>query len=149
MGQVMTEAEAQAWVTLECQATTEPCLTAEEVAHLTRQSRRADATGHAPTDPAWVPTWDLNWAAWRGWRMKAGKAVLMVDVAQEGGASVSKSAVHDHCLAMANDFARGVHQSSTYAPDLGEFALAPETNGPDAPVSGLGEPGTVPGVSYP
>lgn len=136
MAQV-TEAEATAWVATECQATTEPCLDAVEVAHLVRGARRPDSTGLLPSDAAWTPTYDLAWAAWKGWTMKAGKAVLMVDVsAGQGGLSVSKSQVRQACLDMAREYARGVQQ---YVP------VSTGASGPDAYT--LGTPGTTPGTT--
>jgi hypothetical protein len=146
----MTEAEATAWVMLECQATTEPCLTTEEVQHLVNRARRADADGNPPSDAAWDPSWDLNWAAWRGWRMKASKAVLMVDVTGDG-TTVSKSQVYSHCMAQANDYARGVTQVVNTQPDLGDDAItSPESNATTSIGPGsLEQPGTIPGVTYP
>lgn len=127
MAQV-TEAEATAWVATECQATTEPCLDAVEVAHLVRGARRPDSTGLVPSDAAWTPTYDLAWAAWKGWTLKAGKAVLMVDVSTgQGGMSVSKSQVRQACQDMANQYARGVLQAapiSTGASSGGLYTLA-------------------------
>jgi len=134
MAQV-TEAEATAWVATECQATSQPCLDAEEVAHLVRIARRPDVDDNDPSDAAWTPTYDLNYAAWKGWRMKAGKAVLMVDVSTgQGGLSVSKSQVREACLAMAAEYARGVIQGTTTRPDAQGGAPF-----------GLGTPGTTPG----
>lgn len=148
---MVTEAEATAWVAMECQVTSEPCLTAEEVQHLVHAARRADADGRPPADSAWVPTYDLNWAAWRGWRLKAARALLYVDVSGEGS-NVSKSQVHAHALAMAAEFARGVATGASLTPDLGEWAVKfPESNattdtgGPGS----LDEPGVIPGVTYP
>jgi hypothetical protein len=117
MAQV-TEAEATAWVATECQATTQPCLDAEEIAHLVRGARRPDADGLKPSDAAWVPTYDLAWAAWKGWTMKAGKAVLFTDVSAPGGLSVSKSQVRAACMDQANLYARGVLQASPIRPDV-------------------------------
>lgn len=151
MSQEVTEAQATAWVAMECQVTSEPCLTAEEVQHLVHSARRADADGRPPADPAWVPTYDLNWAAWRAWRLKAARAVLYVDVSGEG-TNVSKSQVHAHALAMAAEFARGVTQAGILTPDLGAWALeGPESNATEdigGPGS-LDQPGVIPGVTYP
>jgi hypothetical protein len=123
----VTEAEATAWVATETQATSEPCLDAVEIAHLVRGARRTDADGRKPSDAAWTPTYDLAWAAWKGWTLKAGKAVLMVDVSTgQGGMSVSKSQVRQACVDQANQYARGVLQSapiSTGASSTGTYTL--------------------------
>lgn len=127
----MTEAEAAAWVAVACQATSEPCLSAEELQHLTRNARRADEAGRAPGSTSWVPTWDLAWAAWQGWTMKAAKAALMVDVSADGS-SVSKSQVREACLVMAQQFARGVQQAvhvTTQAATTATGAIGPATAG--------------------
>lgn len=135
MAQV-SEAEATAWVAITCQASSEPCLDAVEVAHLVRGARRPDSGGLKPSDAAWVATYDLNWAAWKGWTLKAGKATLMVDVTAPGGMSVSKSQVRAACMDQANQYARGVIQSTSIAPDTSGSTW------------GLNTPGTTPGQGF-
>jgi hypothetical protein len=51
----------------------EPLLSEAELWSLLEQARRADSLGVAPGESAWVPTYNLNSAAARGWEMKAGK----------------------------------------------------------------------------
>jgi hypothetical protein len=129
----VSEADATAHVAITCQATSEPCLDAAELAWLVRGARRPDEDGRFPSDAAWEPTYDLAWASWKGWSLKAGKATLMVDV-NSGGQSVSKSQVHAACMAQANLYARGVLQS------------APITTGATGGATfTLGTPGTTPG----
>ena len=138
MAQV-SEAEATAWVAVTCQVASEPCLDAVEVAHLVRGARRPDSGGLKPSDAAWTPTYDLPWAAWKGWTLKAGKAALMVDVSSgSGGISVSKSQVRAACMEQANQYARGVLQSAPITPDV------------DSSVDtwGLRTPGTTPGQGF-
>jgi len=149
MANAMTTAEAVAWVSLEAQVTSQPCLDAAEVEHLVRRARRADAERRSPSDAAWVPTFDLAWAVWQAWKAKAGKAVTMVDVMADG-AQVAKSQVVKHCLAMAAEAARSVggasvlvtdHRAMTSTDDLADAA--------DDAVAGLNIPGSIPGVTYP
>ena len=128
----VTEAEATAWLAVACQVSSQPCLDAEEIAHLVRGARRRDSDGRKPSDDNWKATYDLNWAAWKGWLLKASKAVLMVDVGGGGGLSVSKSQVRQACLETAREYARGVQQASDIAPDLDDALGSP----------GLGSPGT-------
>lgn len=134
----MSEADATAWVTVECQAGSEPCLDTTDVAHLLAGAKRADLDDRKPSDPKWVPTYDLAWAAWKGWTLKAGKAALMVDVSTPGGLSVSKSQVRAACLEMANQYARGVLQS---------VAVVTEGSREATGILGIGSPGTTYGNS--
>lgn len=133
-----TEAAATAALAIQVQAGSQPCLDAAEVAHLVRAARRPDRDGRSPADPAWVPTWDLAWATWKGWLLKASKAALMVDVSTPGGLSVSKSQVREACLAMAKEAARSVLQAVQVTT---EASLAG-----DGLVSVIGQPGTTYGA---
>ena len=54
----------------------------------------------------WAPTFDLDAAAARGWRMKAGKAAGRFDFSEDGQ-QFSRSQVISHCTAMAATFETG------------------------------------------
>lgn len=54
----------------------------------------------------WAPTYDLDAAAARGWRMKAGKAAGRFDFAEDGQ-QFTRSQIVAHCHAMAEAFETG------------------------------------------
>lgn len=86
--------------------TMEPLLTDAAMDFLLRRARRADADGRPPSDPAWIPTYDLNSAASEGWELKAGMAAGDYDFAASGQ-RFDRSKVHEQCLKMAELYARG------------------------------------------
>lgn len=54
----------------------------------------------------WAPTYDLDAAAARGWRMKAGKAAGRFDFAEDGQ-QFTRSQIMAHCIGMADTFDNG------------------------------------------
>lgn len=53
----------------------------------------------------WAGKWDLNAAAARAWRLKAGKVAGAHNFTTDGQA-FSRGDVHKHCMAMAREYAR-------------------------------------------
>jgi hypothetical protein len=79
----------------------DPQLTDPEVDDLLRLARAVDTDGRAVTDPEWVPTYDLNYAAAEGWRWKAGRVAALTSFSLEGQ-RVERSDMYDHCTKMAD-----------------------------------------------
>lgn len=62
-----------------------------------------DTDGRLVDDPAWVGAWDWNYAAGRGWDLKAGKVAGDFSFSADD-ASYSKDTVMQKCLAMAQTY---------------------------------------------
>lgn len=80
-----------------------PTLSQGEVRDLLEMAKLADSEDRAPTDPEWVPSYNLNLAAAEGWRQKAGKVAAKFRV-QGGGQTLARDQVHRHCLRMAEQY---------------------------------------------
>lgn len=89
-------------------STSRPVLPDATVGALLDAYPMVDADGRAPTDAAWVGTWDLNAAAAEGWRMKAGKVAGDFNFSADN-ASYSKADVLAHCLEMETKYASLSH----------------------------------------
>lgn len=100
----MDETAARARLTRMVAAAKEPKLDDSALDDLVALAQRADAAGVAPSDPAWVPTWDLNAAAAEGWRWKAAKAVGLS--ASAPGEEQRFDFTQRECLAMADSYAK-------------------------------------------
>lgn len=98
-------------------ATTHPVLTPDEVADLLSMFAVADASGYAPSDIGWTPTYDLNRAAAEGWRWKAGKAAAEFDFSSEERSKFERSQVHAACMAQSHAYANRVVGSVRVVPD--------------------------------
>lgn len=103
----MTEAEARARLEAMVAASSEPTLSDAEVDDLVDLAKRADSEGRAPSDVAWVPTWDLNSAASEGWQRKAGKVVANFRFSSDGQ-SFDRHQVFEMCERRAADYAMRV-----------------------------------------
>jgi len=79
---------------------TVPVLADAEVDELLVQFSLADKNGLAPLETGWIPTYELNAAAARGWLIKAGRASALVEVDPPGSGIVT-SKVFENCRAMA------------------------------------------------
>jgi hypothetical protein len=99
--------EAAAWLRIreDTSASAPPSLTDDEVESLVSFARRSDRYGLAPSDDGWTPTYNLNAAIARGWRIKAGKVAGKFDFSTDGQA-FSRSQQHQMCLEMADRYAR-------------------------------------------
>lgn len=62
-----------------------------------------DRDGRLVSDPAWAGAWDWNYAAGRGWDIKAGKVAADFTFSADD-ASYSKDTVMAKCLAMAQTY---------------------------------------------
>jgi hypothetical protein len=102
----MTEAEAYARLERLVAPTIEPTLSTVEVQDLLASARRPDGDGVAPSEAAWVPTWDLDAAAADGWEIKAGRAAAGYDFGEDSQ-RFNRSQVHAQCMAMARLYRRG------------------------------------------
>lgn len=85
-------------------ATSRPVLSPEALGALLDAYGAQDASGRAPSDNGWVPTYNLNAAAAEGWRMKAGKVAGDFNFSADN-ASYSKADVLAHCLEMETKYA--------------------------------------------
>jgi hypothetical protein len=81
-----------------------PELTEDDLNAALATAAMADANGHAPTDVAWTPTYDLNSAASAAWLVKAARAAAEVAVDGTDPVIVT-SKVFDNCRAMARIYA--------------------------------------------
>ena len=88
-------------------ASTAPELTDDDLAALLADAAREDARGNGPTVDGWEPTYDFNWAAAEGWRMKAGAAAALYAVTADG-AGFQRNQVFEHCERMAAHYAARV-----------------------------------------
>lgn len=86
-------------------ADVEPVLDEDDMEALITIAQRPDEAEALPTDGAWVPTYDLDFAAAEGWRWKAARAAARFDFGEDGQ-TFSRSQVYSHCVAQAEEFAR-------------------------------------------
>lgn len=89
-------------------AESRPTLSTETLGRLLDAATVADRDGRQPTDPEWVPTWHLDYAAAEGWRLKAGKVAGDFSFSADG-ASYQKADVLANCLAMEAKYAARCH----------------------------------------
>lgn len=87
--------------------TSEPVLTPAELDDLLLLARRPDPDGIFPDQTGWTPTFDLNAAAAEGWRWKAGKQAPVHDISTDDQ-SARRAQIYEHCLLMADRYARKV-----------------------------------------
>lgn len=158
----MTTEEALAQLRGMVAADTPPELTDPELAALLVYAAVPDAAGREPAHPDWTPTYDLmrlRASAAEGWRRKAAKASTMVDITADD-ASVKRSQIQDHALAMAASFGRngdGIGRLGTTRPMRGlgghprrDLNALPVGNAPEPDIDddldlGAGGAGTWPG----
>jgi len=80
----MDDSEASARLQTMCAASEEPVLSAGDLEQLVAFAKRADASGLAPSDVAWTPTYDLRAAAAEGWRIKAARVAHRFNFSKDG-----------------------------------------------------------------
>lgn len=83
-----------------CASDQGPALSSDDLDQLLELAAQADADGRMPADPAWVPTYDLAWAAAEGWRWRAGRVASEVAWSADG-LTVQAQQARDGALAMA------------------------------------------------
>lgn len=94
-----------------------PLLTDPEIGDLLAEACIEDATGLAPGEAFWEPTYDLNSAASAGWLIKAGRASGLVEVdPPESGIVTAK--VFDNCRMMARLYKAKCRTSVSIRPPL-------------------------------
>lgn len=103
----MTTEQAAERLAVMVAATTAPTLDDDIVLGLLATAAREDARGNGPTVVGWEPTYDLNWAAAEGWRLKAGLAAAQYSVTADG-ATFQRNQVFEHCERMAAHYAARV-----------------------------------------
>lgn len=116
----MTEAEARGRLERLVAPDAEPQLDVADVDELVERAKRPDSAGLSPTDPAWVPTWDLDAAAAIGWEVKAGRAASMFTFSEDGQ-SFRRNEIHESCKAMARMYRRGAGSVALPAGRLGDY----------------------------
>jgi hypothetical protein len=103
-------------------STSDPVLSDEEVMLLLGMCQLEDANGVAPTDVAWVGTYDLNRGAAEGWRWKAAKAASRFDFRDDLN-EYKRSQVIESCERMAAKYqakiiTSAIVRSQLYDPTL-------------------------------
>jgi len=78
-------------------------LTDEELELCLADAAVVDADGRTVDDPAWAGAWDWNYAAGRGWDLKAGKVAGDFSFSADD-ASYTKDVVMAKCLQMAQTY---------------------------------------------
>lgn len=106
----MEQATARARLKAMTAADSAPVLSADELSSLLSLSTTLDAAGRAPTDTAWVETYDLNRAAAEGWRWKAAKLAAAYDFTADG-ATYNRSQAVEQCQKMVAQYAGRVVSS--------------------------------------
>lgn len=99
-----------------------PVVTPEEVGKIVDAAAIADASGLAPSDPDWVPTYDTYAAIAEVWGLKAARVAGNFNFSADG-ASYNKADVLANCLTMEAKYAAKARGS------LGTISVVP-TNGP-------------------
>jgi hypothetical protein len=84
-----------------------PTLTPVQVLDLVAMAARRDASGVAPGDTDWSPTYDLNAAAAEGWRWKAAAVAGSFDFVTDSQ-RFDRSQVVAMCLQMSDRYRRRI-----------------------------------------
>jgi hypothetical protein len=84
-----------------------PVIPQTTIDDLLDQAKRPDLNGLIPSDPGWVDTYDLNFAAWKGWEEKTSLAAGAYNVATMGK-TFGREALFGHCEAQAKNYRRKV-----------------------------------------
>lgn len=88
-----------------CAGAVEPVLNENEIATCLIQSAVPDADGLYLDSEDWTPTYDMNRAAAKAWRMKAAKVAAMYSVTVEGR-ELNRGQMIDNFLRQASEFAK-------------------------------------------
>lgn len=106
----MDRPTAEAHLRLFAAVEEEPSLAQNEIEIILDMARRPDAEDVVHTDATWVPTFDIHFAIVKAWEAKAAKAAAKYTFLQ-GGNQFIRSDMIRHCLTMAGQWRRGVHDS--------------------------------------
>ncbi len=108
-----------------CNATVYPALTADQLAYLLKQAKRADQNGVSINDPTWIPTYNVNYSVYKGWQLKAGNSANKTDIA-DADQKISRSQVFKQCMSMANEWRKKLTGSvRVLAPQRSASQLVP------------------------
>lgn len=100
----------KAEVALFCAADAFPELTDAHLSAVVAKAARPDAYGRGIRDPQWVPTYNVTYAIWQGWKLKAALAAGAYDF-QTDKTVLSRSQVRTACLEMAREWAKRIRSS--------------------------------------
>lgn len=84
----------------------DPVLDDASLEQLLDDCRLTDAAGAYPGATDWTETYDLNYAASKGWDLKAGMAANRFRF-EEDNQVFHRNMIHDHCVAMSKRYGRG------------------------------------------
>ena len=101
--QTAADVEISAEIAALCNATDFPALSVDQLAYLLKQAKRADQNGVSINYPTWIPTYNLNYAVYKGWQLKAGNAANKTDIA-DADQKISRNQVFKSCMEMANEW---------------------------------------------
>ena len=107
----MDAGSARAQLTFMLAANTDPVVSPAGLDLLLAQAARQDKYGRYPTDPTWIPTYDLHAAACEGWRWKAAQLASAVNVSSDG-TSVSRGSAFMHAEKMIAEHRRRIRPVS-------------------------------------
>lgn len=86
-------------------ASEEPILDDDDIDMLLTLSHRPDAKGNLPDANNWTLTYDLNFGAAEGWRIKAGRAAHKFNFSEDGQ-TFQRAQIYAHCVAQADRYGR-------------------------------------------
>lgn len=110
----MTEEEALVWLGHLVSADTVPILDAPTLLLILHEARRIDEYGRIYTDADWIPTYNFNKAAARGWEIKAGKCSDLFNFSSDVN-SFQRQQIYQHCIEMSQRYSRGIFGSISMA----------------------------------
>lgn len=101
----------------------EPILGSTVIDELLERAQVTDALNQLPQDLGYTPTYDLNRAAARGWRLKAARVAADYDL-DVSGKALSRSQMVAQLLQLASSYAR-LGGPRSFALDRNEPRLVP------------------------
>lgn len=107
----MDAGTARAQLTFMLAADTAPVISGAGIDLLLNAAMRQDKYGRYPSDPTWIPTYDLHAAATEGWRWKAGQLASQVNVSSDG-TNVSSGSAFMHATKMIDEHRRRIWSGS-------------------------------------
>ncbi len=99
----MTEAEARAEIEAMTEAAMAPTLSPADIDLLVRKAKRADSNHRVPSDPAWVPTWNVAYAIALGWRMRRQRITGRINYTVSG-MTVNRAQFYDRCRELEKEW---------------------------------------------
>ncbi len=123
--QADADAEIRAEIGVLCNADTFPSLTADQMSYLVKKAKRADQNGASINDPDWIPTYNLNYAVYNGWLLKANNGAKLSDVVN-ADQRVYRSQVYKQCSDQAKEWRKKLTGSvKVYAPQRSAGQIIP------------------------